>query len=65
VEASPVPNKDYCIDCDACIKECPAEAIQLPGKDETYSMNKFACQAYRRAGLTCGVCMKVCDEILS
>jgi ferredoxin len=65
MEASPVPNKDYCIDCDACIRECPAEAIQLPGQDETYSMNKFACQAYRRAGLTCAVCMKVCDEILS
>ncbi len=65
LEASPVPNKDYCIDCDACIRECPAEAIRSPGRDETYSMNKFACQAYRRAGLTCGVCMKVCDEILS
>lgn len=64
LEASPVSNKDYCVNCDACIRECPAEALQLPEQDTTYSMNKFACQAYRSAGLTCGVCVKVCDEIL-
>jgi len=64
LEAFPVSNKDYCIDCDACIRECPAEALKLPQSDATYSMNKFACQAYRKAGLTCGVCIKACDEVL-
>jgi epoxyqueuosine reductase QueG len=64
LEAFPVSNKDYCIDCDACIRECPAGALRLPEQDTTYSINKFACQAYRRAGLTCAVCIKACDEIL-
>ncbi|MFQ6094326.1 MAG: 4Fe-4S binding protein [bacterium] len=64
LEAYPLSNKDYCIDCEACIRECPAEALQLPGQGKAYSMNKFACQAYRRAGLTCGVCIKVCDQTL-
>jgi len=64
LKASPVSNKDYCVNCDACIRECPAEALHMPGQDTTYSINKFACQAYRGAGLTCGVCIKVCDEIL-
>ncbi len=64
LEAFPVSNKDYCIDCDVCIRECPAGALQLPEQDTTYSINKFACQAYRKAGLTCGVCIKACDEIL-
>lgn len=57
-------NRDYCNECDACIRECPTEALQVPEDTEAYSMNKFACQTYRRAGLTCAVCMKVCDEIL-
>jgi epoxyqueuosine reductase QueG len=64
LEASPVSNKDYCVDCDACIRECPAEGLQMPGPDATYAMNKFACQAYRNAGFTCGVCVKACDEVL-
>ncbi len=64
LEASPVSNRDYCVDCDACIRECPAEALQMPGPETNYSMNKFACQAYRQAGLTCGVCIKACDEVL-
>jgi epoxyqueuosine reductase QueG len=64
LEPTPVQNRDFCIDCDACIRECPAEALHMPGNDEAYSMNKFACQAYRRAGLTCSLCVKACDEIL-
>jgi len=64
LEASPVRLKDYCINCDACIRECPARALQEPGPGELYSMNKFACRAYRQAGLNCSVCVKVCDEII-
>ncbi len=64
LEASPVRHKDYCINCDACIRECPARALKEPGSSEAYSMNKFACRAYRQAGLNCSVCVKVCDEII-
>lgn len=64
LEASPVVRKNYCVDCDACIRACPARAIGVPGQGEAYSMNKFACQAYRQAGFTCGFCMKVCDKAL-
>ena len=64
LEASPTMQKDYCINCEACIRECPARALEVPKQGEAYSMNKFACRTYRQAGLTCGVCMKVCDEVL-
>jgi epoxyqueuosine reductase QueG len=66
LEASPSASgqKDYCIDCDACIRECPAQALQVPKGNMAYSINKFACRTYRQAGLTCSLCMKVCDEAL-
>ena len=64
LESSSVRHKDYCINCDACIRECPAKALQEPRPDETYSMNKFACRTYRQAGLNCSVCVKVCDEMI-
>jgi len=64
LEASPLTQKDYCVDCDACIQECPAQALQVPRKGEPYSINIFACRTYRQAGLTCSVCMKICDKIL-
>ena len=64
LEPSPIIKKDYCAHCDACIRACPAQALQLPEQGEIYSMNKFACRTYRQAGLTCSVCMKVCDEVL-
>jgi len=57
-------HREYCINCDACIRECPAQALQLPKTGEPYSINKFACRTYRQAGLTCGVCMKACDAAL-
>jgi epoxyqueuosine reductase len=64
LEATQRMDKDYCINCDACIRACPARAIQAPRQEEVYSMNKFACRTYRQAGLTCGVCIKACDEVL-
>jgi epoxyqueuosine reductase QueG len=65
LEPSPLINKEYCAtNCDACIRECPAQALQIPRLGEAYSMNKFACRTYRQAGLTCGLCMKVCDEVM-
>lgn len=65
LEVSPIVRKDYCIGCEACIRACPAEALQVPSQGEAYAINKFACRSYRQAGLVCSVCLKVCDEILS
>ena len=65
LEASELTNKDYCINCDACIRECPARAIEAPKQGEVYSLNKFACRMYRLAGLTCSICMKACDEVIA
>lgn len=65
VEPSPKNDGDYCTDCDACIRECPAQALSEPGRGAAYSINKFACRTYRLAGLTCSVCMKACDKVLS
>jgi epoxyqueuosine reductase QueG len=64
VELSPAMGKDYCLDCQACIRACPAQALQTPAPGEAYSMNKFACRTYRQAGLTCSVCLKACAEVL-
>ena len=64
LEPSSLIQRDNCINCDACIRECPAQALEIPRQGESYSMNKFACRTYRQAGLTCSVCMKVCDEVV-
>ena len=64
LEPSAMEQKDYCIDCDVCIRECPAKALEVPERGEAYAMNKFACRTYRQAGLTCSVCMRVCDEVV-
>jgi epoxyqueuosine reductase len=63
VGPSPRNKKDVCINCDACIRECPAEALKEPAPGEVYSINRFACRSYRQAGMVCSVCVKVCDEI--
>jgi epoxyqueuosine reductase len=64
LEATPATHKNYCINCDACIRECPAKALQEPAPGESYSMDKFACRTYRMAGTNCSACLKVCDEII-
>ena len=63
LEPSPKAQKDYCTNCDACIRVCPAQAIQAPGSGQAYSINKFACRAYRQVGQVCSVCLKVCDQV--
>ena len=62
LETTPPENKNYCTECNACIDECPAQALQVPGQGEAYQINKFACRTYRQVGLTCSVCMKACDD---
>jgi epoxyqueuosine reductase len=64
LEGSPRKTKEYCIRCDACIRTCPANALNKPEHEEPYSMNKFACQAYRQMGMACSLCIKVCAEAL-
>ena len=64
LEPSPRTFDDLCSGCGACVTHCPAKSLEVPAKDTVYAMNKFSCRAYRQAGLTCSVCMKVCDEAL-
>jgi epoxyqueuosine reductase len=64
LEGSLRKSKDYCIHCDACIRECPANALYKPQQNEPYSMNKFACHTYRQMGIACSICMRACDEAL-
>ncbi len=65
LEPSPRAFENFCQGCGACVTSCPAKAFEVPGDGMAYAMNKFSCRAYRQAGLTCSVCMKVCDEVLS
>lgn len=63
IDETPRMEKDYCTQCNACIRVCPAQAIQEPQSGQPYAINRFACRAYRQAGLVCSVCLKVCDEV--
>jgi epoxyqueuosine reductase len=63
VDETPRKKKDLCTQCNACIRVCPAQAIQEPQSGQPYAINRFACRAYRQAGLVCSVCLKVCDEV--
>lgn len=56
-------HPEYCTNCDACIRECPAQALQVPAPGQVYALNPFACRIYRNAGLVCSVCVKACDEV--
>jgi len=63
-ETPPPPRlKNPCARCQACIKVCPAQAIRKPEPGQPYAIDRFACRAYRQAGLVCSVCLKVCDKI--
>jgi len=63
VDATPRLKNDLCTKCNACIRVCPAQAIEEPQSGQPYAINRFACRAYRQAGLVCSVCLKVCDEV--
>ena len=51
---------DICPDCDICISNCPSNALSSPQNDEPYTINKFACNAFRGSGGGCSECMKLC-----
>jgi epoxyqueuosine reductase len=63
VETTHRKQKKQCRKCDACIRVCPAQAIHVPESGQPCAINRFACRAYRQAGLVCSVCLKACDEI--
>ena len=63
VVETPRMKKDLCTQCNACIRVCPAQALQEPQSGQPYAINRFACRAYRQAGLVCSVCLKACDEV--
>ena len=64
LESSLSAPNGVCSGCGVCVDSCPAKALGIPGNGTAYAMNKFACRTYRQAGLTCSVCMRVCDEAL-
>jgi epoxyqueuosine reductase len=63
VDETPRTKNEYCTKCNACIRVCPAQAIQEPQPGQSYAINRFACRAYRQSGLVCSVCLKACDEV--
>jgi len=65
LEPTPATGKKNCNDCQACIRACPAKALELPADDTPYAINKFACRTYRQTGLTCSMCMKACAAVHS
>ncbi len=62
-EPTEASKKDTCKDCHACIRACPAQALELPKDESPYAINKFACRTYRETGLTCSMCMKACAAV--
>ncbi len=63
-ELRPTPplNEDLCDGCNNCIKGCPAGALREPEGSEPYSINKFACQAFRNGSGFCADCMRACSQ---
>ena len=61
LESSPKARKNYCLQCGACLRICPATALKKPAEGELAAMNPFACRTYRNVGITCSLCLKACD----
>lgn len=49
-----------CSSCGVCVKKCPAKALSEPKNSDTYSINKFACSAFRSASGGCSECIRLC-----
>ena len=53
-------SERYCRDCNICIAKCPAKALDYPGKDDVYKINKYACSTYLNESVGCWECVKQC-----
>jgi len=53
------PQKN-CRFCNVCVLKCPAKALEIPKKGESYVFNRFACRTYVEAAGGCSECMRVC-----
>ncbi len=49
-----------CADCGICLAACPASALSEPAPGQPYSINKFACNAFRTGSGACSECLRVC-----
>ena len=58
---APAEQEHPCVKCGgACIRICPASAINKPKEDEGANVDKYACFAYCSASEGCSECMKAC-----
>ncbi|MBU7016778.1 MAG: hypothetical protein HXS44_04670 [Theionarchaea archaeon] len=66
-----IDGKRVCEECNSCITNCPAHALEIPGEGEIYSISKEKCHKYfcemrgieynsENANVNCGLCMRVC-----
>jgi epoxyqueuosine reductase len=57
-----IANMNMCEDCNVCVDNCPSSALNRPLEGESYTINKFACNAFRVASGGCSECMRVCPS---
>ncbi|MFC1970493.1 hypothetical protein ACFLV0_00935 [Chloroflexota bacterium] len=60
LKSTTADHHNECESCNICINNCPSGALAEPQHDELYVINKFACQAFRRASGGCSECMRLC-----
>ncbi|MGI6110547.1 MAG: 4Fe-4S dicluster domain-containing protein [Eubacteriaceae bacterium] len=64
VEPDPMLEKNLCIHCKRCLKNCPSHSL-MENNGEIYKMDKVACAEYHvkiknQNHWPCGVCISVC-----
>ena len=63
LEPTNFKNTVECDGCGICLENCPAGALSMPQDRELYSINKFACSAFRNASGGCAECMRSCPLV--
>lgn len=59
---TPRIEESLCSGCNLCVEACPSKALAVPSNGEIYSINKFACSAFRGGAGPCSECMKACPK---